>query len=143
MVEPEPEVEKPKKTNKVSAEVPDNCHTIITPKSAMKKPTEQSSKKSAEQSSKKSAEQPKTTTKKVTTKTQEEDIDITKYRTITIGDDEDDQQRYGCLKTANMDSKFKIYKVANYVGPKNFKIVSSKPIGTYDPENDELTLNEE
>jgi hypothetical protein len=71
------------------------------------------------------------------------DIDITKYRTITIGDDEDDQQRYGCLKTANMDSKFKIYKVANYVGPKNFKIVSSKPIGTYDPENDELTLNEE
>ena len=73
----------------------------------------------------------------------DDDIDITKYRTITIGDDEDDHQRYGCLKTANMDSKFKIYKVANYVGPKNFKIVSSKPIGTYDPENDELTLNEE
>jgi hypothetical protein len=81
--------------------------------------------------------------KNVTINEKLEKIDITKYRTIIIGDDEDDQERYGCLKTANMNAEFKIYEVANYVGPKNFKIVSTKPIGTYDPESDELRLNEE
>jgi hypothetical protein len=39
-----------------------------------------------------------------------------------------------------MDTEFQIYKVADYVSPKKFKIVSSKPIGTYNPETDELKL---
>ncbi|MFM2009758.1 MAG: hypothetical protein RLZZ479_148 [Bacteroidota bacterium] len=123
--EPEPEPEKSKKAKKPSAEVPDNCHTIITPKSSTKKtPTK-----------------PDTKPKKITFQEEaEEEVDITKYRTITIGDD-DDQQRYGCLRTADMDTEFQIYKVADYVSPKKFKIVSSKPIGTYNPETDELKLN--
>jgi hypothetical protein len=122
--EPEPEPEKSKKAKKPSAEVPDNCHTIITPKSSTKKtPTK-----------------PDTKPKKITFQEEaEEEVDITKYRTITIGDD-DDQQRYGCLRTADMDTEFQIYKVADYVSPKKFKIVSSKPIGTYNPETDELKL---
>lgn len=120
--EPEPEPET-KKSKKSSAEVPDNCHTIITPKSSTKK-----------------TPKPETKTKKTTFQEEpEEEVDITKYRTITIGDD-DDQQRYGCLRTADMDTEFQIYKVADYVSPKKFKIVSSKPIGTYNPETDVLTL---
>lgn len=63
-------------------------------------------------------------------------MNVAEYKTIKI----DDSERYAVLRTADMNTKFNIYEVVDYKGPRNFRIPSSEPVGTFEPMGNQLVL---
>jgi|694.fasta_scaffold25234_3 hypothetical protein len=62
--------------------------------------------------------------------------DVTPFKTIKVGENE----RYAVLRDAVMTDVFEIYEVGTFNGPGKFTILSSSPIGTFDPEKAEISL---
>ena len=56
--------------------------------------------------------------------------DITNYRTATF----EVGGRFAIKKGTDTSGKFDIYSITNYVGTRNFKLVSIKPAGYYHPD---------
>jgi hypothetical protein len=65
--------------------------------------------------------------------------DVTPFKTIKVGENE----RYAVLRNADMSDVFEIYKVGKFDSLKKFTISSSSPIGTFDPNNGEISLYED
>lgn len=66
----------------------------------------------------------------------EDEIDITNYRIVKFG-----ERRYAILRDADMNTDVNIYEISNYVGPKDFKIVSINPIGKFNNKIKKVKLN--
>lgn len=66
----------------------------------------------------------------------EEEIDITEYKTAKFG-----ESRYAMLKEADMSEDVDLYAIKEYVGPKDFKIVSTKPVAKFNPTTKKVKLN--
>jgi hypothetical protein len=56
--------------------------------------------------------------------------DITNYRTVYSLEE---GGRFAIKKGTDISGKFDIYSITNYVGTRNFKLVSIKPAGYYHP----------
>ena len=56
----------------------------------------------------------------------DEEIDITKYRIAKFGD-----TRYAMSRDADMTEDVDLYAIEDFVGPKDFKITSLKPVGKF------------
>lgn len=66
-------------------------------------------------------------------------IDIGPYRTVSLGRDEN-KKRYAVLKEDASNEKFDVYEISDYKSNKDFKIVSTQPIGEFDTTTRELNL---
>ena len=66
----------------------------------------------------------------------EEEIDINKYKSAKFG-----ESRYAMLKEADMSEDVDLYAITDFVGPKDFKIVSTKPVGKFNPATRKVKLN--
>jgi len=62
--------------------------------------------------------------------TVEENINIEPYKTVSLGRDEN-KKRYAVLKKDASNEKFDVYEISDYVGSRDFKVVSNKPIGEF------------
>jgi hypothetical protein len=66
----------------------------------------------------------------------DEEIDITKYRIAKFGD-----TRYAMLRDADMTEDVDLYAIEDYVGPKDFKITSLKPVGKFNNTTKKVKMN--
>ncbi len=69
----------------------------------------------------------------------DEEIDITKYRIAKFGGD----TRYAIAKDADMENDVDLYAITDYVGPKDFKIVSLKSVGAFNSNTKKIKWNKE
>jgi hypothetical protein len=127
--EPEPAKKSPKKDT-----IPDNVHTI-----AMKDVIIESAQKPKKSALKKTPQpQPDNDDddeEQYGDEDQDQEIDITKYKIAKFG-----ESRYAMLRDADMSGDVDIYDISDYVGPKNFKIVSFKPVGKFNKDTKKVKL---
>jgi hypothetical protein len=66
----------------------------------------------------------------------DEEIDINKYRIAKFGD-----TRYAMLRDADMNADVDLYAIEDFVGPKDFKITSLKPVGKFNNTTKKVKMN--
>lgn len=122
---PEPQPEPVKK----KVMIPDNAHTI-----SMKVDVEDvpKPKKSA---LKKNQPQPQPESEPEIEIQDEDEIDIAKYKIAKFG-----EKRYAMLRDSDLSGDVDLYAISDYVGPTDYKIVSLKSVGKFNPTTKKVKL---